>query len=665
MALSPTTIGHVWIDDLTGGLNTTDPPQAIQDNQCQTAENIEWIETRLAQRRQGGVNSIGTNVWGVGASLLGIFRHTPTTDEAAAELWAFDNSSPQVLGRLTAGVNWAAITVGDACTDGKYADAVSFNGKLYLAYPSAADRLHVAVGSTQRRVGLPKASVPTVANNGAGTYAAIQRWYKVVFFNESAQSTTGIIFGTLSDAVAFTPSGGGASARVTRPTAPGEHETAWAVFGSPDNINFYWLFSALLATTFYDDTALPSTYATTTPVPGFPSDLTYFVAPPSPKYLLVDGARLLMLSSWTTATYTSRVWFTPILRTSTFGGLITADDERLPSSNYLDLDPTAGGGITGGAILNAVPYVFKLSRIYRLNATSNATKPYTRTVISPKIGALTHRSIVVGDDDAGNQCLYFLSRRGPYRLGPYGLEYLGRDIETTWKTVNLSPTGVQMFGVYHERKGQVWWWVPTGASTTPTLLLKLSIKYAQRQDDGNVRGGWSTDTGDIADAICGVMFANTLGATMSLDLKPYVGQAWKSGDPNGPCIKYDADTVYTDRGSNGTTYVSKIRTKAIQPAGPATRGGVQKGWVIGKPASGSIRTLNLTVSRNFETADSKVGTVALTVGTGTNTRLQAPCENIEHVDADFIDLQLDDSGQGTAAWSVDAIGLRTRKEGPA
>jgi hypothetical protein len=663
--LAPDKTGLVWIDDLTGGLNTTDPPQSIGDTQCQTAENIEWTDTRLAQRRQGGVNSIGTEVWGTGASLLGIFRHTPTSNETAAELWAVDNSNPQVLGRMAAGNNWAAVTVDDAIVDGKYADAASFNSKFFLAYDSAVDRMHVAVGATLRRLGLPKASVPTVANQGAGAYAAVQRWYKVVFFNETAAGTTGYIFSPASDAVSFTPSGAGASARVTRPTAPGEHETAWAVLGSPDNVNFYWLASAFLATTTYDDTAAPSSYATAPPVPGFPNDLDYFTTPPSPRYLLVDGARVLMLGSWETAAYTSRVWFTPILRTSGFGGLITDDSERVPSSNYLDLDPSDGGGLTGGAMFNGAAYAFKLSRIYKLLATGNVTKPYTRVIVSRTVGAIAHRTIVVGDDDAGNQCLYFLSRRGPYRLGPYGLEYLGRDIEATWKTVNYTPSGVQTFGVYHEKKGQVWWWVATNAAVTPTLLLKLSVKYAKRADDGIVRGGWSTDTGDVADAICAVAFANTLGAAMSLDLKPYVAQLRKSGDADGPLIKYDADATFTDRGSNGTTYVGKIRTKAFPPGGPAQRGGVQKAFVIGKPASGSARTLNVTAARNFDTADAKAGTVALTVGTGTNTRVQAPCENIEHIDADFIDLQLDDNGQGTATWTVDAIGVRIRKEGPA
>src|ERR1041385_2545261 len=182
--LEPSKNGLAWIDDLTGGLNTTDPPEKIGDNQLQIAQNIEWTQTNVAQRRQGGQNNIGTEPWPSGASLLALFRHIPGNTETAAELFAISNGSPNVLGRLAGSANFSGVTGGDAIdstNDGKFADFVSFNRKGYLAYDSAQDRLHVWDGTSLRRVGLPKSGVPSVANTGAGAYAATQRWYKVQF----------------------------------------------------------------------------------------------------------------------------------------------------------------------------------------------------------------------------------------------------------------------------------------------------------------------------------------------------------------------------------------------------------------------------------------------------------------------------------------------------
>ena len=648
--LEPSKNGLAWIDDLTGGLNTTDPPEKIGDNQLQIAQNIEWTQTNIAQRRQGGQNNIGTEVWGAGKSLVSVWRHIPGNDESAAELFAMDNSATVVLGRLAGSANWSAVTVGDAISNPQAAELVSFNGKAWIAYDSAVDRLHVWNGSSLRRAGLPKpGAAPTVANTGAGTYAAIQRWYKVQWFNETER-----VLGPLSDAVSFTPSGAGTAARVTRPTAAGEHETKWVLYGSPDNVNFYLIASVAIATTTFDDSTAPSAYATvsTSALSSLSSDLDYYTTPPSPKYLLVDGARLLLLSSWETAAYTSRVWITPLLHTTSAD---IADDERVPSTSYLDLDPTDGGGLTGGAMLNGTPYVFKTARIYRLNATTNATKPYTRSVISRTVGCAAPRSIVLGEDDQGNQCLYFLSRRGPYRLSEYGLEYLGADFEFGfWNMVQLG----QFFGIYYERKHQMWWWMDTTGDAIPDTVLVLSIPHAKRQGDGSVRGGWTTFTGDIASALAAVMFSKTLGATMSLDLKPYVAQINNGGsDPDGPLVMYDADSIYTDGGARATAYTGKFKTKAFNPGGRDKRGGLQEGFITAK-ATGC--TFSISAIRNYgqETIPASV-TIS---GDATLSRDDVKIENLTLGECKTLELQFDDGGVARA-WTIDTLGLRLKEEG--
>lgn len=650
--LEPSKNGIAWLDDFTGGLNDTDPPEQIGDNQLQVAQNIEWIATKVAQRRQGGQNNIGTEVWGAAKSVVWLFRHTPSTNENAAELWGMDTSATVVLGRLVTGINWSAITVGDAISNAALADAVSFDGKLFIAYDSAVDRLHHWDGTSFLRTGLVAAAAPTVVNTGAGAYAATQRWYKITW----QRSDTGGLFidSELSTAVSFTPSGAGTAARVTRPSLPGEGEVAWLLYGSPDNINFYFLSSIAAATTTADDSVAPSLYATSTSQPGYPSAADYFTVPPSARYLLVDGARLLMLGSWEVAAYTSRVWWTPVLR-STAPVYFIADSQRVPSANFLDLDPSDGGGLTGAAMFGGSPYAFKLARIYRLNVTTNALKPYTRTVISRTRGAISHRSIVVAEDDEGNDCLYFLGRRGAYRYGPYGMEFLGRDIKTTWKTVNISST-TPPFAVYHADAQQIWWWVATGSSNTPTTVLVLNLQYAKRQENNTTRGGWVTYTGDVAVALAAVMFARVLGATMSLDLKPYVAQVYASGDPDGPVIMYDADGVTAD-GVRATAYTASLKSKAFNPGGRDKLGGVLEAFVTAQPTG---RTLNISAIRNY--GETIPGSVAIAAA-GTVTRDDQKVENLTCGECKTLELQIDDSGQGSRAWVLDTIGLRLKEEG--
>jgi hypothetical protein len=653
--------GLIWINDLTGGLNDTDAPQDLAPNQCTVADNVEWVTTKFAQRRQGGTNGIhATEPWGSQASLVSLMRHTPSADESAAELFGVDNQATPVLGRLAAGNQFVAVTVGDAWTqaDAKYINGVSLNGKFFIAGNTAQDRLHVWDGSALRRVGISTPAAPTVANTGAGTYAAVQRWYKV-------QYQLGSVHSELSPAVSFTPSGAGTAARVTKPAASGDGEASWIIWGSPDGVNYYPLQSLVVGTTTFDDTFAPSAYSTVVPAsgligPGRPSDADYYTAPISPKYLLADEDRVLLLSSWETASMASAVMWTPVLGT-TPPEFAIADDERVPSTNRLDVDRQDGGGITGGAILSGTIYVFKLSHIYRLRRTGDADLPYQAIPITKSLGALSHKSLVVGEDDLGRECLYFLSRRGPYRLTADGLEYLGRDIETLWGTVNQSAT-TPPFGVWHQDKRQVQWWLTTGVSTTPDKKLLFHARYGRRTESGEVRGGWAIHTEGAALAYSACMFANTLGATMSLDLKPYVGQRWISvSDPDGPCIKYDADGAILDRGGL-SGFVARIQTGAFPPGGPGMKGRVTQAYVIGTPVN---RTIQVDIVENFG-ARTRTGLAVLPAAAASETRVVAKVDDdARATDVMYVAIEIDDTTAfpAVAEWSVDAVGLRVKPEG--
>jgi hypothetical protein len=662
--INPDRNGLLWIRDLTGGLNDTDAPQDLADNQCSIAQNVEWATTKFAQRRQGGVNSIhATEPWGTSATLLALLRHTPTADEGAAEMFGFSNSAPPVMGRLAAGNQFAAVTVNDAWVDAaaKFLNGVSLNGKFFIAGDNAVDRLHVWDGTSLRRVGISTpAAAPTVANTGVGTYAATLRYYKVHFIDTATNRIS-----NLSDAVSFTPSGTGTHARVTRPTAPGDGENIWRLFGSPDGVNFYNIAFAPIATTTIDDNINPVDYATTSPTfAGFPTDAGHFTAPHSAKYVLADEDRLVLLSSWETASMASAVMWTPVLGT-TEDAFLATDDERVPPGNRLDLDRGDGGGITGGGIVDGVVYVFKLTHIYRLVRTGNADLPYRGVPVTKSLGCVSHKSIVLGEDDAGNACLYFWSLRGPYRLSvDGGLEYLGRDIETGVAALNAHGPTIPIFGVWHQSKRQVQWWLTAVGSTFPDRKYVLHVRHAKRNEHREVRGGWAIHTEGAATCTAAVMFANTLGASMSLDLKPYCAQVFVATMPDGPVIKYDADGTYTDRGGLQSTYIGRVKPGAFPPGGAGMKGGITQTYVRGTPSN---RALTIDAIRD-DGAETRSATVAMpAVGSPALARALVKTDgDALAADAMYVELVLDDdvSPASSAAWSVDAIGVRVRTEGP-
>jgi hypothetical protein len=663
VVISPDKNGLLWINDLSGGLNDTDAPQDLAANQCQVAQNVEWITTKFAQRRQGGTNGIhATEPWGSQTSLVSLIRHTPSADETAAELFGLNADSTPVLGRLAAGNQFSAVTVGDAWTqaDTPLLNGASLNGNLFLAGNTAVDRLHYWDGTALRRTALATPAAPTVANTGAGSYAATIRYYKVQYLRTTGSRS----HSEWSAATAFTPSGGGTAARITKPASISENETDWRVAASPDGVNYYVLNAGTaVGTTTIDDSTAPSGYPGLGILPGFPMDADYFTAPPSAKVVLADEDRLVLLSSWEVASMASAVMWTPVQGTSD-PSFVIDDTQRVPSTNRLDLDRQDGGGIVGGAILNGAIYVFKQGQIYRLDRTGDDDLPYQPRTITKSLGALSHKSIILGEDDAGNACLYFLSRRGPYRVGPDGLEFLGRDIETFWRTVDLSSNFLPPFGVWHAEKRQVWWWVRTLSAPLNSMdkVLVFHARYGRRDGAGNVRGGVAVYTDGPADAFSAVMFAKTLGATMSLDLKPYVGQRWQTSLPDGPCIKYDADGTYTDRGGLQTTYIGRVKTWAFAPGGPGMKGRVTQTYVLGTPAN---RSLAIDVVEDFG-ARTRSGTAALPAASGSETReLVKVDDDARAADAMYVEIVLDDdvSPASGAAWTVDAIGLRVKTEG--
>lgn len=644
---------RLMIADLRSGRNGTDPPLSLKQptqsyqgsamagsGECVEAINVDWYNASLARKR-GGADSVSLTFTSGGPftgklSFLG--RHVPTTDEAVAELWAVDDAATPVVGRMAGAATFTAPTLKDNLTgNGWDVTGASLNGKYFLSYKSAQARLHVwdPVAATVRRTGYPVPGAVTVADVGGGAYAAIARWYRVRWVHQTGgitdrRSEPGSI--TL-----FTPSGAGSAARITRPAAPGEGETHFEVEASLDSNTFYRIATEPIASAFYDDGGLTTLYSSFTL-----SDLSgTYLTQKSYKFLAVDSNRLLGFGSWTTTDKQNRVEFSALV--GAFGDV--GNDERVPLTNYIDLDENDSGAATGlvGPVFGAF-YAFKYRQVWKLVPTGVATAPYSVFPLSKVVGAISHHGIKVAEDASGNPAIYFQSTRGPYRIGTRGLEYIGHPIEDLWlgptKTVNLGATNVVSHAIYHSDKRQVWTWVATGSANDPDVKLVFDIE----------REAWSRHDGPSAAVRCSVMFANTLGATMSRDFKPYAGRT------TGTVI-LKCDTATTN--DAGTNFQSYIVTKPYALGGGL--GGyftVGQGTLVAQVSAGVTITQSLIRDFGLET---RTATCLLTAQAA-ETRTQQLLDSGAMAGAGVVQLQIGDAAAVSNSWSLDVVTMQYRAD---
>lgn len=628
---------------LTGRDGSTPSEIQIPPTRCKEAINVDFYQAAFARKRDGAsavfASTTSEAFTGVLSSLI---RHVPGADETAAELWGVDNAATPVVQRLTGGTAWASPTLKDN-VQATPQDVIgaSLNGKLFLAFNSAVDRLHVYDTSTVRRVGLATPAAATVANTGSGTYPATIRYYKVAW----AVTASGVNNrrSELSPSVSFTPSGSGTHARVTQPTVAGEGETHWLVYGSADNNTYRLLSTVAIGTTTYDDNTAPASY--TGDAPELAGEMT---VPVSGKYILSDGSRLIMAGSYESGNYNSRVWFTPRL-----GDLDVGDDERIPDtterSNYIDLDENDGGFITGlaGPIDGSI-WAFKYRQIWQLVPTGDVTAPYEPQAETKAVGCIRHQAIVAAEDEHGAPSLYFLSHMGPYRVGAGGIQKMRDDVLDIWKTVNLDATTVSGFGVWYSDRNQVWFWVPVSSANTPNRILVFDTTKGRTDDKGDVRGGWSVYNGDLANARCAVMFANTLAAAMSRDLKPHAGFGTGS-------VILKAGTGTDDA---GTTFQAYVDLPEQHIGGLGKKCEIEQALVLGSSGSQSLR---ITLSGNYtDTTRAKTADVTMTA-TGTQTRVLKAWEDAQLADdLTSVGIRVGDSAAISNGWTIDGIGVQVR-----
>lgn len=496
------------------------------------------------------------------------------------------------------------------------------------------DRLHVWDGSTVRRAGFVAPGAPSAANAGSGSYTATARYYRIRWTEQSGGVT--IRRSEAGTSVAFTPSGSGASVTVTRPSAANEGETHWEVEGSTDNVTFYLLSTVVIATTTYSDSTAPGSYSTGTNLSAVTGTYT---PQKSYRFIAADQGRLIGFGNWTATAKQNDLEISAVV-----GSLNVGDAERVDTTQTYryTLDENDSGAPTGlrGPVFGNF-YAFKARQLWELSPTGLTSNPYRRTPISKTIGCVQRGASCIGEDAQGNAALYFVSHRGLYRYGVGGLEYIGKGIEDyvigPTATINLGASNVIAWVLYYPLKRQVWVGWATGSSNDPNQTAIYDV----------TTGGWSrVPTGDkLANIRCAALFANTLGASMSKDLKPYLGSALTANT----LYKGDDDSVNQDAGTN---YQAYIVTRPIEPGSPGYNGTVGDALILA-PVSAGV-TITATAIPNFDSTYAKSGTALLTA-TGSETRVVRRLDGSSLGNTAFVQYQIGDGAAANTAWSLDRI----------
>ncbi len=638
------------IASLRGGMNNTDPAISLPDDQCILAENAEFVASMLGERRRG------TDAIDLPASISGkdrvpfVFRHLPTGDETASELWVLGVTGTTTAVLAKKDTAWSDITISDTPTlTGAYQyqwQGKSLHGKLFLAYKSDVDRLHVvdAGATAARRVGLKApTAAPTAANAGSGSLAGT-RYYRQRYTVKDGSTT--LRRSEPSAVLTFAPSGSGASITVTKAADTGENATHWELEASLDNANFYVLATTVVGTTTVSDTqSLNAGYA------GFTlsEDIEDYALIPSVKYLAVDGDRLLWARSYEDAELASRFGWTPVYAAAGVG-----NDERVETDTdpYVDLDAQDGGPITGlsDTVLGA-NWIFKSRATYKAIRTGKRNAAYAVIKYSDAIGAVDG-SVVTGVDAAGQPCLYFLDlSQGPCRLGVGGIKRCGEDLRTTWSRLNVNAASVVASAVYYPEAKQVIWNIAVDSGDTPTVGIVLHVDKAREFADG-IRRGWTTWTGTRASALSMCLYADNVDAntTRSRRLVPFLGLS-------GSGLVHRCDTGITD---NGTAYAATITTKPYLLSSLLATFEVTSAVLLAKVVASAAVTLKCIRDFALQTT-ATVSDVSLAGSGGAETDTVVALQDLAGANLRVVQFQFTDVASPAARWEINQLAIRGEK----
>jgi hypothetical protein len=233
------------------------------------------------------------------------------------------------------------------------------------------------------------------------------------------------------------------------------------------------------------------------------------------------------------------------------------------------------------------------------------------------------------------------------------LQFCGEDLRDLIETVNLDATTVVGFAVHHTDKHQIWWWLATGTSNTPDLVCVFDTRLGEPDEDGLVRDGWSTFDGTIAEARCAVMFSDTLAASMSRDLKPYLG----TGVAGTSALLLKGDTGQLD---NAVEYAGYVTLPEQHLAGLHTKCMVDQIIVLGKAG---LHTFQVDLHRDYG-CEPRADTVAMAPETDDQTRCQKSFEAAFQADAKSVGLGIGDICPIGYPWEIDAIVIQYENKEP-
>ena len=641
------------IASLRGGMNNSDPAIMLPEDQTILSQNIELFDSMLGERR------LGTTAITLPADISArdrvtfAYRHLPSSLESGAELWLLGvtGTTTAVLSKKT--TTWATITISDTPTltgNSQYRwQGVSIHGKLFLAYDTGTDRLHVfdpTISTTAlRRVGLAApAAAPTAADDGAGAIENA-RYYRVRYAIQVSSVT--VLRGEPSAVLTYDPTATD-GVIVTKPATISEGETHWELEASTDNVNFYRIATTAVGTTTYDDTTADGTGYTSGTLSEDTGDYELI---PSARYLTADDDRLVWAGSWEDDALAARVGWTPV-----FGADGVGNDERFETDTdpFKDLDTYAGGPITGlsepmfGGI-----WVFKQHAIYKLTRSGLRTNAYDSDKYTDALGAI-HGSVTSGLDETGAPCIYFLDHeQGPCRISagslnsPGGIQRCGEDIRATWSTLNMDATAVACSSLYYPTKKHVYWNIAVDSGNTPTTRLVLHADKSRPFADG-VRKGWVLWTGDIAKALTMCLFSDNIedNTTRSLRLVPFIGL-------EGLGLVHLCDTGTTD---NSVAYTATITTKPYWMKGILHRFIVHSAALIAKAVASSQITVKCMRDFEIETT-STVSDISL-AASGTETNVIKYLDNLKGSELQVAQFQFTDPTTVSAQWQLNQLSVR-------